>query len=103
MMVRMNRIAAVVLLASVLGCATSAAEGPDPDIQWIDERQSRGIKDVYSKGEDPNHVRVCEWEEITGSRLRQKVCRNLSTNEQERAAAQKTIFDLQQSATQKAQ
>ena len=99
----MKRTAALLLLGSVLACTTSTTGAPDPSIRWIDERQAREVKDVYSKSQDPNQVRVCEWEEITGSRMRHKVCRNLSANEQERAAAQKMIFDLQQGATQKAQ
>lgn len=100
----MNQIGLSVLMAFALGCATSKADSADPSIRWIDGRtDQQQIKEAYSDGKDPNLVRVCEWEEITGTRIRQKVCRNLSSNEQERAAAQKMIFDLQQSANQKAQ
>ncbi len=97
----MNRIAAALLASSLLGCATSSADAPDPSIRWVDRDAGALGKDVPAKGEDPNLVRVCEWEEITGTHIRQKVCRSVAATEEDRAAARRMMSEINRGSAQR--
>ncbi len=97
----MNRIAAALFASSLLGCATSSADAPEPSIRWADRDAGGPVKDVPAKGEDPNLIRVCEWEEMTGTHIRQKVCRNVAAIEDDRAAARRMMSEINRGSQQR--
>jgi hypothetical protein len=92
----MNRSLASLLLSVALACAGAGTQGRETTPQWKERSAAQQIDDAVSKGQDPRKIRVCESEEVTGSRIRQVTCRDLDSAEQERAAARHQMMMLQQ-------
>jgi hypothetical protein len=97
----MKRHLLVLLWGAALACASPSSHLQATARDPAERSTQQQIADALAKGHAPDEIRVCEYEEVLGTRIRQVSCRNLDEQEQERAAAQRQMLQLQQQNSQR--
>lgn len=85
-----------IVAASALGCASAQSRGATVTVGAGRPSPEQQIKAALEKGADPASIKICDWEETTGTHIRDWNCRYLDTKEVERISAQNYLMKMQQ-------